>query len=660
MTSQSLLWKPSAERIADTHMDQFRRRMNDRHSLALETYADLHTWSIDHRETFWQEVWSDADIVCDTMGSVALENGQAMPGARWFPEARLNYAQNLLRHYDDTSAVIFRGESGEMIDLSYAELYQQVRAVANGLRELGVKPGDRVAGFLPNIPETVVSMLAAASIGAVWSSCSPDFGINGVRDRFGQIEPTVLFTADGYRYAGKQHDSLKIVNELVDSLPGLKAVVVVSFIESDKPLNGRANELRIDYRQWLDNDKLTVNRSDIIEFEQLPFDHPLYIMFSSGTTGKPKCIVHGAGGTLLQHIKEHRYHTDLHTGDRLFFFTTCGWMMWNWLVTALASKATIVLYDGSPFHPDGNVLYDYAQDAGVTHFGTSAKYIDACNKAGLSPRQTHHLPSLRSVLSTGSPLVAESFDYVYEHIADDICLSSMSGGTDILSCFLLGNPAGEVHRGELQCKGLGMDVQVFSDDGFAQKTGDRGELVCVTAFPSMPKGFYGDDDGSRYHAAYFDKFDNVWCHGDYLAETESGGQVIYGRSDAVLNPGGVRIGTAEIYRQVESFDDIIESLVIGQQWEGDTRVILFVRMREGLLLDDDFRGRIAQHVRQQTTPRHVPARIVQVEDIPRTRSGKIVELAVRKVVHGEQIDNIEALANPEALKLFENLPELKA
>lgn len=655
---ESLLWKPDPERMARTHVEQFRRIVNDKHQQSLESFADLHSWSVEQREKFWQELWAYSDIVCQSQGNTVLENGNAMPGARWFPEARLNYAQNLLRYQDDSTAVIFRSERGDTTSLSYGELYQQVRAVAHGLRKLGVVSGDRVAGFLPNIPETVVAMLATTSIGAVWSSCSPDFGINGVRDRFGQIEPRVLFTADGYWYGGKTFSSLDTVSELADSLPELKAVVVINFVDSGQSMTGRADELRIDYQQWLNDDSLTVDRSDVIEFEQLPFDHPLYIMFSSGTTGKPKCIVHGAGGTLLQHVKEHLLHTDLHAGDRLFFFTTCGWMMWNWLVSALASRATLLLYDGSPFHPDGNVLFDFAQDAGMTHFGTSAKFIDACGKAGLSPKKTHHLPRLRSMLSTGSPLVPESFDYVYEHIADDICLSSMSGGTDIISCFILGNPAGEVHRGELQCKGLGMDIQVYDDNGTEQKTGDKGELVCAQAFPSMPTGFFGDTDGSRYHAAYFDKFDNVWCHGDYIAETATGGFVIYGRSDAVLNPGGVRIGTAEIYRQVESFDEVVESLVIGQQWKGDVRVVLFLRMRDGLTLNDEFRDQISRHIRTQTTPRHVPACIVQVEDIPRTRSGKIVELAVRKVVHGEKIDNVEALANPEALRHFENLPEL--
>ena len=677
-SKQECLWTPGEQRKQSTHVEQFRHRINQRHDLELADFAQLHQWSVAQRELFWNEVWDYGEIIASKRGAVVLENGDAMPGARWYPQARLNYAENLLRRQDESTALVFKGESGDLQSLTSRELYSQVRAVAKALRAKGVVAGDRVAGFMPNIGQTIVAMLASTSIGAVWSSCSPDFGINGVRDRFGQIEPKVLFTADGYRYAGKEHDSLAIVSELAESLPALKAIVVVRFIDSEKSLTGRAASLRLDYEQLLEDDGVTSHSTvagdaafdanastlsspeEAIEFEQLPFEHPLFIMFSSGTTGQPKCIVHTAGGTLLQHVKEHLFHTDVQAGDKLFFFTTCGWMMWNWLVSALASKATLLLYDGSPFHPDGNVLFDYAQETGMTHFGTSAKFIDACNKAGLSPKTTHQLPQLRSVLSTGSPLVPESFDYVYEHIADDVCLSSMSGGTDIISCFVLGNPAGPVYRGELQSKGLGMDVQVFSDEGRALPVGEKGELVCTQPFPCMPSGFFGDEDGSRYHEAYFDKFDNVWCHGDYVADTVHGGQVIFGRSDAVLNPGGVRIGTAEIYRQVESFDEIVESLVIGQQWQSDVRVVLFVRLRDGVTLDDDLRTRIARHVREQTTPRHVPARIVQVADIPRTRSGKIVELAVRKVVHGDRVDNIEALANPDALTLFENLPELQS
>lgn len=660
MTSQTCLWTPSSDRVKASHVEIFRQRANERFATDLHNFADLHEWSVSHAPDFWVLLWEYADIISETRGSVVLENAYAMPGARWFPQARLNFAQNLLRPDTDAPALIFQGETGPPREMSRDQLYREVRAVAQGLRDLGVGVGDRVAGFLPNIPEALVAMLASSAIGAVWSSCSPDFGINGVRDRFGQIEPQVLFTADGYRYAGKEHGSLAIVSELAESLTHLKAIVVVPFINSQECLSDSVAALEVPYPQLIAADVARSSAEDVIDFVQLPFDHPLYIMFSSGTTGKPKCIVHGAGGTLLQHTKEHLLHVDVKPHDKLFFFTTCGWMMWNWLVSALASKATLILYDGSPFYPDGNTVFDFAERSGMTHLGTSAKFIDACNKAGISPKNTHSLPALRSVLSTGSPLVPESFDYVYEHIASDVCLSSMSGGTDIMSCFVLGNPAAPVFRGELQCKGLGMDVQVFGDDGKPVAVGDKGELVCTQPFPSMPTGFFGDVDGSRYKAAYFEKFENIWCHGDYVAETPSGGLVIYGRSDAVLNPGGVRIGTAEIYRQVESFDEIVEALVIGQQWQGDVRVVLFVRLREGLALDEDLQTRVRAHVRQQTTPRHVPARIVQVSDIPRTRSGKIVELAVRKIVHGESIDNIEALANPEALSLFADLPELQS
>ncbi len=660
MAAQTPLWSPSEAQTASAHVEIFRHLVNQRFNLSLGDFQELHTWSVEQSAEFWSLLWEYADIKSETRGNQILENPEKMPGARWFSEAKLNFAENLLRQDAASDALMFKGEEGDMRTMSRPELYQQVRAVATALRKAGVGVGDRVAGFMPNIPESLIAMLATSSIGAVWSSCSPDFGINGVMDRFGQIEPKVLITADGYHYAGKQHDSLTVASELAESVTSINAVIVVSFIKASASLSGRAASIAVSYDQILQDDA-AVNSADApIHFEQLPFDHPLYIMFSSGTTGKPKCIVHGAGGTLLQHVKEHLFHVDLKPGDKIFFFTTCGWMMWNWLVSALACKGTILLYDGSPFHPDGNTLFDFAQESGMTQFGTSAKFIDACNKAGISPIDTHQLPALKSVLSTGSPLVPESFDYVYKHIGSDLCLSSMSGGTDIVSCFILGNPAVPVYRGELQCKGLGMDIQVYSDDGKALPAGEKGELVCAKPFPCMPTGFFGDDDGSRYHAAYFEKFPNVWCHGDYVAESETGGLIIYGRSDAVLNPGGVRIGTAEIYRQVESFDEVVEALVIGQQWNSDVRVVLFVRLRDELTLDDDLQTRLKSHIREQTTPRHVPARIVQVSDIPRTRSGKIVELAVRKVVHGDSIDNIEALANPEALKLYENLPELQS
>jgi len=660
MTAKTPLWSPSKQQKDSAHVEIFRNFINQRFDLELADFQALHAWSVEQSADFWSVLWDYADIKCQTRGDAILENPRLMPGARWFPEARLNFAENLLRLDAASPALMFKGEEGDIRSISRPELYQQVRAVAATLRKAGVGVGDRVAGFIPNIPESLIAMLATSSIGAIWSSCSPDFGINGVMDRFGQIEPKVLITADGYRYGGKQHDSLNVASELVESVRSINAVIVVSFLNSETELTGRAANLAIAYDQILKDDAAVNSLDTPMHFEQLPFDHPLYIMFSSGTTGKPKCIVHGAGGTLLQHVKEHLLHVDLKPGDKLFFFTTCGWMMWNWLVSALAVKATVLLYDGSPFYPDGNTLFDYAEQSGMTQFGTSAKFIDACNKADISPVNSHKLPELKSLLSTGSPLVPESFDYVYKHIGADICLSSMSGGTDIVSCFILGNPAAPVYRGELQCKGLGMDIQVYSDNGEPLPPGEKGELVCANPFPCMPTGFFGDDDGSRYHAAYFEKFPNVWCHGDYVAESDTGGMIIYGRSDAVLNPGGVRIGTAEIYRQVESFEEVVEALVIGQRWNSDVRVVLFLRLREGVTLNDDLQTRLKSHIREQTTPRHVPARIVQVSDIPRTRSGKIVELAVGKVVHGESIDNIEALANPEALDLFANLPELQS
>ncbi|MBX2839723.1 MAG: acetoacetate--CoA ligase [Gammaproteobacteria bacterium] len=647
------LWMPSETRRSNTHVEQFRCRVNDRFGLDVQSYSDLHDWSVANSADFWSELWDYSQILAANKGETILKDGHKMPGAVWFPEAQLNFAENLLRCNTSDTALMFKGETGGIISVSYRELNDQVAATAAALRECGIGVGDRVAGFLPNIPEAIVAMLATSSIGAIWSSCSPDFGVNGVLDRFGQIEPKVLFCANGYRYNGKQHDSLGVVSELAEKMPSLEQIIVVNFVDSGDCLQGKAVSLASDmkafYQPFIGSPA---------SYEQLPFDHPLYILFSSGTTGKPKCIVHGAGGTLLQHVKEHLMHADVKRGDKVFFFTTCGWMMWNWLVSGLAVEATLLLYDGSPFYPDGNVLFDYAEQVEAEVFGVSAKFIDACNKANLEPIKTHRLTSLKTILSTGSPLVPESFDFVYEKVAKDVCLSSMSGGTDIVSCFVLGNPALPVHRGELQALGLGLNVQAFDDEGKALPINTKGELVCSNAFPCMPLGFYNDDDGSRYHAAYFDRFDNVWCHGDYVSITEHGGMVIFGRSDAVLNPGGVRIGTAEIYRQVEQFEDIVEALVIGQSWNNDTRVVLFVRLREGAELTEDLIHQVKSHIREQTTPRHVPAKIVAVPDIPRTRSGKIVELAVRKVVHGESVDNIEALANPEALAYFENVAVL--
>ena len=645
-----MLWQPSPERIAHANITHFTTLVRERHGLNAEDYATLHRWSIEHRADFWSAVWEYGGVIGARGDGPVLVGGDRMPGAKWFPDARLNFAENLLRRRDDAPAILFRGEDRVRRSLTFRELHDAVSVLAQALREAGVAKGDRVAGYLPNMPEAVLAMLATTSIGAIWSSASPDFGVQGVVDRFGQIAPKVLFSADGYFYGGKRFDSIGRLAPIAEQVPSIERIVVVPYttVTPDVAAMDKAVTL----------DAFLVPHAPVeIEFERLPFDHPLYIMYSSGTTGVPKCIVHGAGGTLLQHLKELALHSDVKRGERLLYFTTCGWMMWNWQVSALALEATLALYDGSPFHPDGNVLFDYVAEEGIETFGTSAKFIDAVKKAGLAPAKTHDLSKLEAILSTGSPLVPESFDFVYECIKRDVCLSSISGGTDIISCFVVGNPAAPVHRGEIQCLGLGLDVHAFDEEG-RSVVREKGELVCTRAFPSMPVGFWNDPDGRKYHDAYFARFDNVWCHGDYVEITERGGVIIYGRSDAVLNPGGVRIGTAEIYRQVEQLEAVVEALVIGQQWDGDVRVVLFVILRGGVELDATLESEIRSHIRTNATPRHVPARIVQVTDIPRTRSGKITELAVRDVVHGRAVKNKEALSNPEALEQFANRPEL--
>jgi acetoacetyl-CoA synthetase len=643
------LWKPSPERAANTNLARFIDQVGQEYDAGVRDWDSLYRFSIDRPEDFWTAVWDFGGVISERRGRQITENWPAMPGTRWFPDARLNFAENLLKYRDERTALIFAGEDGSLRHISYAELYAQVARVAEGLRQSGIGPGDRVAGYLPNLPETIIAMLAAASLGAVWSSCSPDFGTQGVLDRFGQIEPKVLFACAAYRYNGKNFDCLKRVRTLADQMPSIERIVIVPYMEPDPDLSGLAGALT-----W---DGFSDNGAKSIEFAALPFDHPLYILYSSGTTGVPKCIVHGAGGTLLQHLKELMLHTDLSRDDRLFYFTTCGWMMWNWLVSGLAVGSTVVLYDGSPFHPDGNVLWDLADEVGISVFGTSAKWIAACDKAGVMPRESHDLDDLKAILSTGSPLLPESFDYVYRDIKADVQLSSISGGTDIVSCFALGNPLLPVYKGELQCRGLGMKVEIRSDDGQVV-TDQTGELTCSQPFPCMPVQFWNDPDGAKYRAAYFETHPGIWSHGDYARLTPNGGLMIFGRSDATLNPGGVRIGTAEIYRQVEKLDEVIESICVGQDFDGDVRVILFVRMREGIELDDELRDRIRQTIRANTTPRHVPAKIIAVPDIPRTVSGKITELAVRDVIHGREVKNTSALANPEALEHYRNLDEL--
>jgi len=615
---------------------------------SFDAYDDLYQWSIDQSAEFWQALCDFCDVRFSKPAVEVLIQPGDMTTAKWFRGSELNFAEHLLRHSGDRAAIVFCGENGARSELSFEELRQAVAGIAQALRSAGVMKGDRVAGFLPNCPEAIIAMLATTSIGAIWSSCSPDFGINGIVDRFGQIRPKVLFCADGYFYNGKRHDCLESVKGVLDVIDSIECTVIAAFSSQDF----RIDDIRAAVR-WQD----FARKDATLEFTQVEFDHPLYIMYSSGTTGIPKCIVHGVGGTLLQHLKEHVLHLDLGSGDRLFYFTTCGWMMWNWLVSGLASGATIILYDGSPFFDDGRVLWKMAEDEKLTVFGTSAKYISALEKAGVRPKDEFKLPDLRAILSTGSPLAPESFDYVYDAISADVQLASISGGTDIISCFATGNPILPVRRGELQCIALAMAVEIFDERG-ESITNENGELVCTRAFPSMPVGFWNDPDNAKYHAAYFERFPGVWAHGDYAEITNRGGMLIHGRSDAVLNPGGVRIGTSEIYRQVEKLDEILESIAIGQNWDDDVRVVLFVLLRDGIELDDDLKQKIRKVIRDNTTPRHVPAKIIAVPEIPRTISGKIVELAVRSAVHGEEVKNTDALANPGALEHFRDLAEL--
>lgn len=644
------LWSPSEARVAASNLTAFRTAANARFGLRLDDYEALYNWSVAGKEDFWRFLWEWGGLKGD-LGAATLLDGDRMPGARWFPEARLNYAENLLANAPEHEAVVFWGEDKVKRRWSGTDLKGQVSRLQQALRAAGVGKGDRVAAVMPNMPETLAAMLATASLGAIWSSCSPDFGVQGITDRFGQIEPAVLFAPDAYWYNGKAHDVRAKIAEVLDSLPTVRATVIVPYVDEAPDVS--AIRHGVTYPDFL----APFPAAEDVVFERVPFNHPLFILYSSGTTGKPKCIVHGTGGTLIQHVKEHRLHSDVKPGDRVFYYTTCGWMMWNWLVSGLASGATLLLYDGSPFAPDGNILFDYADAEGMTLFGTSAKFIQQIEKSGLEPIRTHRLDRLRALASTGSPLMPENFTFVYRAIKADVHLASISGGTDIVSCFVLGNPTAPVYAGELQTAGLGMAVEAFDDAGHAVR-GEKGELVCTRPFPCMPVAFWADPDGAKYRAAYFERFPNVWTHGDVIERTAHGGWVIYGRSDAVLNPGGVRIGTAEIYRQVEQLPEILEAVCIGQQWDGDVRVVLFVVLREDVELDKALEDRIRKRIRDNCSPRHVPAKIVAVSDIPRTRSGKITELAVRDAVHGRPIKNTEALSNPQALDQFIDRPEL--
>ncbi|MER8433883.1 acetoacetate--CoA ligase [Mesorhizobium caraganae] len=650
MAAEAPLWTPTQDRIDAAPLTAFMKAAAAKTGASFASYAELHRWSVEDRERFWSLLWDFCGIVGDK-GETVLVDGDKMPVASFFPDATLNFAENLLKKTGSGAAIVFRGEDKIERRLSWNELHQLTSRFQQLFLSLKVKKGDRIAAMMPNMPETVAAMLAAASIGAVWSSCSPDFGEQGVLDRFGQIEPVVFIAPDGYWYNGKAIEVADKIAAVATKLETVGKVLIVDYLGTSRDIAGI-----IDKAVALE-EALSPFAAKSLTFERLPFAHPLYILFSSGTTGIPKCIVHSAGGTLIQHVKEHRLHAGLVEGDRFFYFTTCGWMMWNWLVSGLASGATLLLYDGSPFYPDGNVLFSFADAEKMTFFGTSAKFIDSVRKAGLKPIRSHDLSTVRAISSTGSPLSPEDFRFVYDGIKEDVHLASVSGGTDIVSCFVLGVPTQAVWTGEIQGPGLGLAVDVWDDDGQPIRE-EKGELVCTKAFPSMPIGFWNDPEGKKYQAAYFERFDNVWCHGDFAEWTAHGGMIIHGRSDATLNPGGVRIGTAEIYNQVEQMPEILEALCIGQDFDNDVRVVLFVRLAAGVTLDEDLEKRIRAKIRTGASPRHVPAKIVAVSDIPRTKSGKITELAVRDVVHGRAIKNKEALANPEALELFRNLPQL--
>ncbi len=644
-----ILWTPTQNQINASQMEAFRNQVNSRFNINLKNYFDLYEWSISNISDFWKAIWEFMAIEFSGDYTQVVDDDSKMPGAQWFNGVKMNFAENLLRIRSEKPAIHFKGEGQAVQTLSYNELFDEVEKLASALRKIGIQQGDRVAGFMPNMPETIIAMLATASIGAIWSSSSPDFGIKGVLDRFTQIEPKVLFAANGYYYNGKKFDSLEKLNSILDQLPSVNRVVVTPYTESNPDISSVKNGIL-----W---DNFKDSNPSPLKFEQLPFQHPLYIMYSSGTTGLPKSIVHGAGGTLIQHLKELRLHSNIYQDDTIFYFTTCGWMMWNWLVSNLAIGAAIVLYDGSPFQPNSNAMWDMVDELEITHFGTSAKYIEACRQKGLNPIKTHSLESMRTIFSTGSPLVEESFDYVYNHIKKEIQLASISGGTDIISCFAGGNPTLPVYRGELQSITLGMDVAAYNPEGNPIQN-EKGELVCRKAFPSMPIHFWNDPNGEKYHQAYFDVLPGIWYHGDYIEINDHGGVQIFGRSDATLNPGGVRIGTAEIYRVVDTFDEVEDSLVVGQKWKDDERVILFIKLNKKCILTENLTKQIKQSIRNNCSPRHVPAIVLETKDIPYTINGKKVEIAVKKIIHGDKVSNKDALANPESLDLYQNLNEL--